>query len=171
MVGKRIGVCGNLNSDLTMPLIRSKIALPEGATMLNLKIQKLGDVTVIQCAGRITFPCADTLRMTILRESRMRALVLDMAEINAVDAAGLGVLVSLRAWAIKTGTVLKLMNIHPSVKKLLELTNLNSVFRICSAREMLDLLCRAIHETESELFEPAFQVSNSTHQPRATGHW
>jgi anti-anti-sigma factor len=139
--------------------------------MLNLKIHKLGDATVIQCAGRITFPGADNLRAAILRQSQMQALVLDLADINAVDAAGLGVLVFVRAWARKTGTALKLMNIHPNVEKLLELTNLNWAFGICSAREMLDLLCRAIHETESELFEPAFQESNSTDQPRTTGYW
>jgi len=138
--------------------------------MLNLKIQKLGDTTVIQCAGRITFPSADTLRTAILQQPRMRAVILDLADINAVDARGLGVLVSLRAWAKKTGTALKLMNMHPRVEKLMELTHLNSAFGICSAREMVDLICRAIHETESELLAPAFHDLNRTDQPQATGN-
>jgi hypothetical protein len=101
----------------------------------------------------------------------MRAVILDLADINAVDARGLGVLVSLRAWAKETGTALKLMNMHPRVEKLIELTNLKSAFGICSAREMLDLICRAIHETESELLAPAFQDLNRTDQTQATGHW
>ena len=136
--------------------------------MLNLKIQKLADTTVIQCGGRITFPSADTLCTAILQQPRMRAVILDLADINAVDARGLGVLVSLRGWAKKTGTALKLMNMHPRVEKLMELTHLNSAFGICSAREMVDLICRAIHETESELLAPAFHDLNRTDQPQAT---
>jgi len=79
--------------------------------------------------------------------------VLDLAEIIAVDAAGLGILVSLRAWAKESGVVLKLMNLTPRVQDLLELTNLKSAFQICSAQEMLTLLCRAINDTQSTRFE------------------
>jgi len=116
--------------------------------MLSLRIEKLGDVTIIHCAGRIAFPDARELRIVLSRQLRARTLVLDLVDTVAIDAAGLGVLVSIRTWAKQTGRVLKLMNVTPWVKRLLQLTKLMSEFEICSAREMLDLLCRAIHQSE-----------------------
>ena len=128
--------------------------------MLTLRIQKLEDTTVIQCAGRIVIPYAEVLRIAVLRQLRPRTLVLDLADVIAVDAAGLGTLVSLRAWAKETRTSLKLMNTTPKLEKLLELTNLKSAFEVCSGREMLALLCRAINETESVGFKTVVQDTN-----------
>jgi anti-anti-sigma factor len=116
--------------------------------MLSLTIHNLGDVTIFRCAGRIMFPYADTLRTAVLRQPRFRVVVLDLAEISAVDAAGLGILVSLRTWTRTTGTTLKLMNLTPRVEFLLELTNLRSVFEICSVQDMLELLCRAVQQSQ-----------------------
>ena len=111
--------------------------------MLTLKIQNLGDVTVFRCAGRITADDVDGLRKAVLAQSQLRVAVLDLAEISAVDAAGLGMLAGLRAWAKSAGKQLKLMNIVPRVDEVLELTKLRSAFEICSVREMMDLICRA----------------------------
>ena len=113
--------------------------------MLSLTIQKLGDVSVFQCAGRLTAGDGDILRIAVRTQSRVRTVVLDLAEISAIDAAGLGMLVSLRAWAKSTGTDLKLMNLTPRVEEVLELTHLRAAFEVCSVREMMDLLCRATH--------------------------
>jgi anti-sigma B factor antagonist len=113
------------------------------ANMLSVTIQKLGDVSVFQCAGRITAGDGDILRIAVRTQSRVHTVVLDLAEISAIDAAGLGMLVSLRAWAKSTGTELKLMNLTPRVEEVLELTHLRPAFEVCSVREMMDLLCRA----------------------------
>src|SRR5262244_3382679 len=116
--------------------------------MLRLTIQRLGDVTVFCCAGGLTFGHAETLRNAVLTHPRIRKAVLDLAEVSSLDAAGLGVLLSLRAWTEEVGTALKLMNLRPSVARLFEITQLSSAFDVCSAREMLDLLCRAIRQAE-----------------------
>jgi anti-anti-sigma factor len=128
--------------------------------MLSLRIEKLRDVTIIHCAGRIVFPDARELRITLLRQLRSRTLVLDLLDTAAIDAAGLGVLVSVRTWAKQTERVLKLMNVTPWVERLLQLTKLKSEFEICTAREMLDLLCRAIHQWESVSTETAIENPN-----------
>ena len=125
--------------------------------MLTVRIQKMQDVTVIHCAGRIAFPHASELRAAIFRHTRTRALVLDLADVLVIDAAGLGVLVSLRTWAKQTRTDLKLMNVTPRVEQLLGLTRLKSEFEVCSARDMLDLLCRARQKDESPT-QPEFQA-------------
>jgi len=116
------------------------------ATKLNLTIQVLGDVAVLRCSGRITAEDTEDLRNAVLTPSDIRAVVLDLAEVSTVDAAGLGTLASLRLWATETGTQLKLMNLAPLVEEVLEITNLKEQFEICSLSEMLDLLCRAIHQ-------------------------
>ena len=128
--------------------------------MLTLRIQKLEDTTVIRCAGRMVIPYAEVLQNAVLRQLRPRTLVLDLADVIAVDAAGLGILASLRAWAKETRTSLKLMNVTPKLEKLFELTNLKSAFEVCSGREMLALLCRAMNETESVGFKTAVQDTN-----------
>jgi anti-anti-sigma factor len=118
--------------------------------MLTLKIQNLGDVTVFRCAGRITADDVDGLRKAVQAQSQLRVAVLDLAEISAVDAAGLGMLAGLRNWAKSAGKQLKLMNIVPRVDQVLELTNLRSAFEILSVREMLDLICRAAHPAQAQ---------------------
>ncbi|HWY71703.1 MAG TPA: STAS domain-containing protein [Terriglobales bacterium] len=116
------------------------------ATKLNLTIQVLGDVAVLRCSGRITAEDTENLRNAVLTPSDIHTVVLDLAEVSTVDAAGLGILASLRLWATETGTQLKLMNLAPLVEEVLEITNLKEQFEICSLSEMLDLLCRAIHQ-------------------------
>lgn len=128
--------------------------------MLNIRVQKLGNTTVLHCVGRIAFPDADPLRTLSMQGSYSRCLVLDLANVTGIDASGLGALVFLRSWSKESGRSLKLMNVNPSVKKLLELTNLKSEFEMCSAREMLDLLCRAIRATEPEILEAPPQTCN-----------
>lgn len=130
--------------------------------MLSFKIEKLGDVWIIHCAGRIVFPYARELRIRLLRQLQARTLVLDLVDTIAIDASGLGLLVSLRTWAKQTGMTFKLMNLTPRVEQLLQMTRLKSEFEICSAREMIDLLCRAIHQsvpTITALEDPDVSVS------------
>lgn len=111
--------------------------------MLTLKIHNLDDVAVLRCVGRITADDGDALRTAVLTQPDVRIVVLDLAGVSAVDAAGLGMLVSLRNWASATGKQLKLMNVVPRVEEVLELTHLKAEFEICSVADMLELLCRA----------------------------
>ena len=126
--------------------------------MLSLTVHNLGDVTVFRCAGRIEFGGGDGLQASISTQSQMRIAVLDLAEISAIDAAGLGILLSVRGWARAAGVELKLMNLTPKVEELLELTGLRSAFEVLSGAEMLDLLCRAIHQSRSEEASAAIET-------------
>jgi anti-sigma B factor antagonist len=128
--------------------------------MLSLRIQKFEDVTILHCAGRFAFPQAVESEAVILRAFRTPVLVLDFMETVLIDAAGVGVLVSLRTWAKSTGRILKLMNVMPRVEEVLRLTKLYSEFEICSAPEMLELLCLAMRAHEPERFEPTGQSIN-----------
>jgi len=117
--------------------------------MLSLTTQKLGDITIVHCVGRIAFPDTHELRSVLSGQLDTRMIVLNLVDTVAIDASGLGMLVSVRTCVKKTGRTLKLMNVTPWVERLLRLTNLQSEFEICTVREMLDLLCRALHHAES----------------------
>lgn len=107
---------------------------------------------IVRCAGRITIESRDLLRHAVAAEPRVKSVVLDLAEVTAIDAAGVGALVSLRRRANFTGTRLKLMNITPKVDEVLEITKVKSAFEFCSLREMIDLFCRAhaVSQTQAE---------------------
>ena len=110
--------------------------------MWTLSVQSLGDVTIFRCRGRLIADDENTMRNAV-RSHRSDIAILDLAEVTAIDAAGLGRLLSLRAWSRAHGTRLKLMNLTPWVEEVLEITRLKSEFEICSVHDMLDLLCRA----------------------------
>ncbi len=108
--------------------------------MLNLRRETLGQTTILHCSGRIVFPDADALHTAVLQLPRSRKLVLDLANVIMIDAAGLGIFMSLYHWAKRTRTELKLMNLGAKLQTLLEVTKLNIALQFCSAQEMLELL-------------------------------
>jgi anti-anti-sigma factor len=55
-------------------------------------------------------------------------LDLDLCELEQIDAAGLGMLAMLQAFARKSGHTLRLLNPSPRIWKLLSLTRLDAVF-------------------------------------------
>ena len=109
--------------------------------MLNATVQKLGDTTVLRCQGRIVIGDAYTiLRNAALSQTHTRMLVLDLAQVDRIDAGGLGLLLGLREWAHSNAITLRLMNVMNQVEQVLELTRLDCVFEFCSVRDMFCLL-------------------------------
>ena len=138
--------------------------------MLTFTTHKLGDTTLFRCAGRLVSGTAPHLRDAVLIQSHARAVVLDLAEIGSIDAAGVGILVSLRAAAQANGVAFKLMNLTPRVEDVLEITNLRDVFEVCTLREMLDLLCHAVRQSRSvEVIEAPRELVNYSATDRRTG--
>jgi anti-anti-sigma factor len=109
--------------------------------MLNTTVQKLGDSTVLRCQGRIVIGDAYTiLRNAVLSQTHTRMLVLDLTQVDRIDAGGLGVLLGLREWAYSHAIRLRLMNVMNQVEHVFELTKLDRVFEFCSVEDMFDLL-------------------------------
>jgi anti-sigma B factor antagonist len=113
--------------------------------MLNATAQKLGDSTVVRCQGRIVIGDAyRILSNAVLRQTHTRTLVLDLAQVDRIDAGGLGVLLDLREWAYSHAIRFRLMNVMHHVELVLELTKLDRIFEFCSVEDMLDMLCPAV---------------------------
>src|SRR5262249_19942090 len=71
---------------------------PGRLLMLVVNVQNFGAVVVLHCEGRIV--AGDTTLQSAVRALRdVGTLVLDLANVDAIDAGGLGVLLDLQAWA------------------------------------------------------------------------
>jgi len=102
---------------------------------LRFQVECLQDVAVVNCSGRMVRGAAlDQLRRRIEQLQRVRVLVLDVSEVDHLDAGGLGTLLLLRRWAIQNAAKMKLVNPPAFFRRLLEATHLNSVFEISSLK-------------------------------------
>jgi anti-anti-sigma factor len=97
-------------------------------TMLNITIEENGKTALLHCAGRIVRGDETALLCAALGQHG-RNIALDLREVETIDAAGIGALVSLQA----AGIYLRLMNPSKAIREVLRLTRLESLFEICSA--------------------------------------
>jgi anti-anti-sigma factor len=109
--------------------------------MLTIDVEKAGDVAVVHCAGRLVRGAAvGTLRNAVVSEKNTRMVVLDLSQLEFMDAGGLNALVSLHHWTRNHGIQLKLVNLSPFVREMLVRTRLNRVLDISSLRDVLTVL-------------------------------
>lgn len=109
--------------------------------MLMLDVEKTGDVAVVRCTGRmVRGEAVRALRNTVVCERNTRIIVLDLSEVEMVDAGGLAGLVSLHHWSRSRGIQLKLVNPSHFVREILDRTHLSCVFEISSLDDALMVL-------------------------------
>ena len=108
---------------------------------LEYQIERIEDVVVVRCSGRMVRGAAlDGFRRRIEQLDCLRMLVLDLSEVEALDAGGLGTLLLVRRWATQSSAKLKLVDPPPFFRRLLEATHLSSVFEISSLMDALSIL-------------------------------
>jgi anti-sigma B factor antagonist len=98
--------------------------------MLKVRTQKLGGVAVLCLQGRMVNGETDELGDAVRSQTNASAIILDFAQVELIDAKGLGVLLELRQLMHSRGTEFRLMNVTGLVQEVLEITRLNSVFDI-----------------------------------------
>jgi len=103
------------------------------AIMLRIIVERSTDTAILRCAGRIvTGKEVDTLKNALVCQADKRVVLLDLAGVEAIDAAGLGLLVFLQNLAYAAGFELQVTNPTRRVRELLELTRLDLVLAITS---------------------------------------
>jgi anti-anti-sigma factor len=112
--------------------------------MLTVRSEKAGDVVVVKCAGRIVRGEENALREAVLQEKLARVVVLDLSDVESVDAGGLNLLVYLHRWTENNRTHLKLVNPRPFVHEMLTRTHLNCVFEISTLQDAVRVLCNCV---------------------------
>lgn len=98
--------------------------------MLQVHIKNLETFSVLCAQGPIVTGETNVLRTAFQSLPDTRRVVLDLAKVNIVDAHGLGVLLELRQRTHAKGTRFELMNVSPPLRRIFEITRLDSVFDI-----------------------------------------
>ena len=100
---------------------------------VKLTTRQVGDVTVIDVAGRITLgEGSATLRdaMRDMVSKGQKKILLNLGEVSYIDSSGIGELVSGFTTVANSGGTLKLLNLTKRVKDLLQITKLYTVFDV-----------------------------------------
>lgn len=98
---------------------------------VKLTPRQVGDVTVIDAAGRITLgEGASAFRDTIrdLAVKGNKKILLNLADVSYIDSSGIGEMVSGFTTITNGGGQLKLLGLNKRVKDLLQITKLYTVF-------------------------------------------
>jgi anti-sigma B factor antagonist len=115
--------------------LQNKIAgtgLQEKKLNLSFEVRSYEGATVLHCRGRIVFR-DEALALSakvaeLLPESRQ--VVIDLSGVEMIDSAGLGELIVAFISGQISGRPVKLASPSRLVRKILEITNLNSVFDV-----------------------------------------
>jgi anti-anti-sigma factor len=109
--------------------------------MLTIDVEKTGDVAVVRCVGRIVRGAGvRTLRNAVFSEKDIRIVVIDLSDVEMLDAGGLTALLSLQQWARSRNVQLKLVNPSHFVNEVLTVTGLDHVFEISRFEHALFVL-------------------------------
>src|SRR5450631_764034 len=114
---------------------------------LTLQKDKVGDVIVFRCQGRIVL--GDEIRAlqaaVTPTSCETRRVLLDLGEVSFIDSAGIGALVSMLGQLRSHGCELNLCHLSEPVERVLRVTNLVGVLPCYATQE------EAIRGREEEL--------------------
>ena len=103
------------------------------AAAFRMRTDKREDATVIYCIGRLTSEHSDTLKKHVKEHvPHTKRIILDFNEVNRMDSSGLGAIVGLYVSAKKMNCELLLINYNKSIRDLLGITNVLSMFEDCA---------------------------------------
>jgi anti-sigma B factor antagonist len=100
---------------------------------VKLSTRQVGDVTVIDAAGRITLGEGTSALRDLIRDSLgagHKKVLLNLGEVNYIDSSGIGELVSAFTTVTNQGGQLKLLNLSKRIQDLLQITKLYKVFEV-----------------------------------------
>jgi len=100
---------------------------------VKLNTRQIGDVSVVDVAGRITLGEGSSALRDTLREmvsKGQKKVLLNLGEVSYIDSSGIGELVSAFTTVTNGGGQLKLLNLTKRVKDLLQITKLYTVFDV-----------------------------------------
>lgn len=100
---------------------------------LKLSTRQVGDVTVVDAAGRITLGEGSSAFRDLVKDlisKGSKKVMLNLGEISYIDSSGIGELVSSFTTVQNAGGQMKLLNLTKRVKDLLQITKLYTVFEV-----------------------------------------
>jgi len=100
---------------------------------VKLTTRQVGDVTVVDVAGRITLGEGSSAMRDAVRDmvsKNQKKILLNLGDVSYIDSSGIGELVSGFTTVTNGGGNLKLLNLNKRVKDLLQITKLYTVFEV-----------------------------------------
>ncbi|HEY1185168.1 MAG TPA: STAS domain-containing protein [Bryobacteraceae bacterium] len=100
---------------------------------VKLSTRQVGDVSVVDVAGRITLGEGSSALRETLRDmvgKNQKKILLNLGDVSYIDSSGIGELVSGFTSVTNSGGQLKLLNLNKRVKDLLQITKLYTVFDV-----------------------------------------
>lgn len=94
---------------------------------LALAIERVGEVVVVRCSGRLVAGTSDRLNEIRQLIPGPKRIVLDFADLTHMDSTGIGALVRLYVSAKSAGCRLEVINMGKSIRHLLGITHLLSM--------------------------------------------
>ena len=109
--------------------------------MLKIDIEKIGDVAVVHCEGRIVrSDAAFRLRDAVTQQRNARVVLLDLSDVESLEGGGLGMLIFLQLWTRDHGIQLKVFDPPARVRQSLERARSAAEVEIAGMGEVLSLL-------------------------------
>jgi anti-sigma B factor antagonist len=113
-------------------------ALLKGFAMsLQMITRTFGGVLIVECGGRLVLGEESANLRHLVRDnlSEYKQVVLDLGKVSYMDSSGLGVLVGLYTTAQKVGGGIKLANLSPRLRDMLQITKVFTVFEVWDRAE------------------------------------
>ena len=101
--------------------------------MLTVTIEESEKNATLRCVGQIVRGYETALLCAAIGQSD-RSIVVDLSQVDAIDAAGVGALIALQA----AGLYLQVLNPAKAIREMLRFSGLDSVFEIFTSPETSD---------------------------------
>jgi anti-anti-sigma factor len=109
--------------------------------MFHLQVERIGDVAVVQCEGRMMHSdSVFELRDAVMAQRDVTTVLLDLSELESIGGGGVGMLVFLQSWTHAHEMELKLFDPSTAVRQKLHMTRSAAELKVASMDEVLDLL-------------------------------
>jgi anti-sigma B factor antagonist len=104
---------------------------------LQMITRTFAGVLVVECSGRLVLGEESANLRHLVRDllNEYKQVVFDFGRLTYIDSSGLGVLVGLYATAQKVGGGIKLANLNPQMRDVLQITKVVTVFEIFERAE------------------------------------
>ena len=111
---------------------------------MEIEFDTFDDVAVIRLSGDLHGSSADAVRDSVyaVLARGKRKVLLNLADIAGLDAAGLGTLARVHRMTTIVGAVITLTGVSPRVRELLDLVGLGACFDIVASE------CEAVEDLE-----------------------
>ena len=109
--------------------------------MLEVKIERVGDVAIVACEGRIEGgDTAFQLREAVTSQMGARTVVVELSKLSAIQDDGLGMIAFLQRWARDHGIQFKVFSPAKSVRDRLKRASSMSDRDVPSLNELMSQL-------------------------------